>query len=96
MLMLDDGLDLVSNANVPRYTAIQGHHLALSPHRMPSLISGPLPLSRGCAHLLTCVDCFTHWPKAVPIADITSNSEHSFLKADSVAARVKATVYQLW
>ena len=34
----------------------------------------PLPLSNGCRYILKCVDCFTRWPEATPIADLTADS----------------------
>ena len=30
----------------------------------------PLPYSDGFKYLLTCVDCFTSWPEAIPIVDV--------------------------
>ncbi|MBM6549262.1 reverse transcriptase domain-containing protein [Streptococcus dysgalactiae] len=33
---------------------------------------GPLPPSQGCVYILTCVDRFTRWPQAIPIARPTS------------------------
>ena len=35
---------------------------------------GPLPYSNGHRYLLTCVDRFTRWPEAAPLADITTDS----------------------
>ncbi|BHF83361.1 hypothetical protein SprV_0902650300 [Sparganum proliferum] len=39
---------------------------------VPLDIVGPLPLSNGCSYLLTCVDRFTWWPKAIPLPDIAA------------------------
>ena len=35
---------------------------------------GPLLTSQGYTYLLTCVDRFTYWPEAIPVADSTADT----------------------
>ena len=37
-------------------------------------IVGPLPPSRDYTYLFTIIDRFTHWPKAIPMADCTTET----------------------
>ena len=38
-----------------------------------------MPPSNGYTYLLTCVDCFTQWPEAFPVADISAETATSTL-----------------
>ena len=35
---------------------------------------GPLPPSQGYTYLFTIVDCFTHWPEAIPLSDTSAST----------------------
>ena len=37
-------------------------------------IVGPLPPPRSFTYLLTCVECYTHWPEAIPLTSITAET----------------------
>ena len=48
-------------------------------------IVGPLPPSRGYSYLLTCIDRFTLWPEAFPMADIMEETVALILVSGWVA-----------
>ena len=48
-------------------------------------IVGPLPRSNGFTYLLTCMDCFTRYPEAILIADITAETVANTFVAGWVA-----------
>ena len=39
-----------------------------------NIVICPLSISGGFTYLLTCVDRFTHWPEAIPLTCITTDS----------------------
>ena len=46
---------------------------------------GPLPPSKGYTYLLTCIDRFTQWPEAYPLANITAQAVAEAFVADWIA-----------
>ena len=48
-------------------------------------IVGPLPLSKGYTYLFTCIDRYTRWPEAIPMADATAESCASALLTDWIS-----------
>ena len=67
---------------------------------------GPLPPSQGFTHLLTCVDCFTRWPEAIPITSTIAESvaqafttgwiAHFGVPSKIVTDRGRQFEYKLW
>ncbi|CAI2738111.1 unnamed protein product, partial [Dicrocoelium dendriticum] len=43
-------------------------------HHLHVDLVGPLPPSKGCVYLLTCIDRFTRWPDAIPMPDCSSDT----------------------
>ena len=37
-------------------------------------IVGPVPLSEGCTYIITFIDRFSHWPEAIPVQDISTET----------------------
>ena len=62
-----------------------GYTLATSDIRFDNIhidIVSPLPPSDDYTYILTCIHHFTHWPKAIPITDITVvRVDQAFLSA---------------
>ena len=48
-------------------------------------IVGPLPYADGFRYLLTCVDRFTRWPKAIPMVDIRAETVADAFFSDRIA-----------
>ena len=54
---------------------------------------GPWPVSQGFANFLTSIDCFTRWPEAVPLNDISAESVAHILISGLIACyRVPTTI----
>ena len=54
---------------------------------------GPLPPSKGFTYLVTCMDCFTRWPEAIPLPDITAPTvAHAFVSGWIARFGVPSTI----
>ena len=75
-------------SNVNRHVKATPIHIDCPARRFDHIhvdLVGPLPLSKGCTHLLTIIDRFTRWPEAIPISDTSTPQIAKVLIANWIA-----------